>query len=111
MPPPKTIEVRVVPRNLRWEVSVNGVTRRLIDWLCTRDRAIEHAIERGQDLIRWDRNAQAVVIVESLDHAEEQRVLVAPRQDTSRRADERASFDEPSSSEAFAHHVARSRSA
>ena len=87
----------------------------MIDWLCTKERAIEHAIEhaieRGQELIRWERDARAVVIVEGLDHTEEQRLLVAPRQDTSRRAYERVPLEEPGSSEAFAYHVARSRSA
>jgi hypothetical protein len=111
MPPPKTIEVRVLPRNLRWEVAVNGVTRRLIDWLCTKERAVEHAIERAQELVRWEGNAQAVVVVELPDHTEEERFFVAPRQDSSRRAHERSSFDEPSASKALPHHVARSRSA
>lgn len=79
--PPKTIEVRVIPRNLRWEVEVNGVTRRLIDWLCTKDRAIEHAVERARELLRCEGTGQAVVVVERADHSEEERVLVAPWQD------------------------------
>jgi hypothetical protein len=83
MPPTKTIELRVIPRNLRWEVSVNGVTRRLIDWLCTKDRAIEHAVEQAQEHLRWENQAQAIVIVERPDHTEEQRVVVAPWQNAS----------------------------
>lgn len=47
---PHGIEVRVIHRNLRWEVSVRGVTRPLIDWLCTKERAIDHAIERAREL-------------------------------------------------------------
>ncbi len=42
--------VRVVPRNQRWEVAANGVTRRMIDWLCTRERAIAHALELAEEL-------------------------------------------------------------
>lgn len=84
MPPRHTIELRVVPRNLRWEVSVNGVTRRLIDWLCTKERAIEHAFDEARERLRWESNeAQAVVIVERADHSEEQRVVVAQWQNAS----------------------------
>ncbi len=84
MPPRNMIELRVVPRNLRWEVSVNGVTRRLIDWLCTKERAIEHALEQAREQLRWESaEAQAVVIVERADHSEEQRVVVAPWQNAS----------------------------
>lgn len=32
-------------RNLRWEVALDGVTRRMIDWLCTKERALTHALE------------------------------------------------------------------
>ena len=84
MPPRTMIELRVVPRNLRWEVSVNGVTRRLIDWLCTKERAIEHALEQAREQLRWESDEpQAVVIVERADHSEEQRVVVAPWQNAS----------------------------
>jgi hypothetical protein len=84
MPPRNMIELRVVPRNLRWEVSVNGVTRRLIDWLCTKERAIDHALEQAREQLRWESDeAQAVVIVERADHSEEQRVVVAPWQNAS----------------------------
>jgi hypothetical protein len=47
---PEEAEVRIVHRNLRWEVRVNGVARPMIDWLCTKDRAIEHARERAREL-------------------------------------------------------------
>lgn len=84
MPPSKTIELRVIPRNLRWEVSVNGVTRRLIDWLCTKERALDHALEQAREALRWETDdAQAIVIVERPDRTEEQRVVVAPWQNAS----------------------------
>ncbi len=83
MSPHKTIELHVIPRNLRWEVSVNGVTRRLIDWLCTKERAIEHAQERARELLRFETSAQAVVVVERADHSEEQRMILAPWQKAS----------------------------
>ncbi|MGO9000020.1 MAG: hypothetical protein ACLQVI_42380 [Polyangiaceae bacterium] len=47
---PDPAEVHVVRRNLRWEVRVNGIARPMIDWLCTKERAIEHAIERAHEV-------------------------------------------------------------
>jgi hypothetical protein len=70
---PESIEIRVVPRNQRWEVSANGVTRRLIDWLCTKERAVEHAIQRAREL----RVRSAVVVVERADGSIEQRLVAA----------------------------------
>jgi hypothetical protein len=58
---PERGEVVVVPRNMRWEVSVGGVTRRLMDWLCTKDRAVEHALGLARQI-----HAKSVVI-ETLD--------------------------------------------
>ncbi len=54
---PHSVEVQVVHRNLRWEVRVNGFARPMIDWLCTKERAIEHAIERAHDI-----DARVIVI-------------------------------------------------
>jgi Uncharacterized protein conserved in bacteria (DUF2188) len=76
MSPHRTLEVHVIPRNLRWEVEVNGVTRRMIDWLCTKERAIDHALERAQELLRWEHGASAVVIVQRADWTEEMRLEV-----------------------------------
>ena len=45
-------EIVVVKRNLRWEVSVRGCTRPMIDWLCTKERAVEHALELASELSR-----------------------------------------------------------
>ena len=73
-------EIRVVPRNLRWEVSLNSVTRPMIDWLCTKDRAIDHAFERAYELLRVEPHAQVFVIIERADRSEEQRTFVDSRQ-------------------------------
>ncbi len=43
-------QVRVVVRNGRWEVSTCGITRPLVDWRCTRERAIERAIECAREI-------------------------------------------------------------
>jgi hypothetical protein len=67
---PERNAVLVIPRNRRWEVSVGGVTRRLIDWLCTKDRAIEHALERAREV-----QAKSVVI-ETCDGHVDQIILV-----------------------------------
>lgn len=37
-------------RNLRWEVSCDGITRPMIDWLFSRERAVEHAYEMADEL-------------------------------------------------------------
>jgi len=68
--PPHAVEVQVVRRNLRWEVRVNGVARPLIDWLCTKERAIEHAYERAGE-------ADArVIVIEGADWTVEEAILV-----------------------------------
>ena len=58
---PEAIEVHVVPRNLRWEVRVNGVARPLVDWFCTKERAIDHAHDRARE------TDATVILVESSD--------------------------------------------
>ncbi len=70
---PESIEIRVLPRNQRWEVSANGVTRRLIDWLCTKERAVAHAIKLAHEL----RVRHAIVVVERSDGSIEQRLIAA----------------------------------
>jgi hypothetical protein len=54
---PERTEIVVLPRNQRWEVSVGGVTRRLVDWLCTKERAVEHALQLAREI-----RAKSVVI-------------------------------------------------
>lgn len=70
------VDVRVIPRNLRWEVEVHGVTRRMIDWLCTKERAIDHAIERARELLRGEHGRHAVIAIERSDHTEERRLVI-----------------------------------
>jgi hypothetical protein len=62
-------------RGLRWEVARNGMVRRMIDWLCTRERAIEHALEMAGELLA-DVRSRVLVLVEELDGRE--RVLPSP---------------------------------
>ena len=66
---PHTVEVHVVHRNLRWEVRVGGIARPLIDWLCTKERAIAHAHERARDV------GASVVVVEGADWATVEEVI------------------------------------
>jgi hypothetical protein len=56
-------------RNARWEVVLDGVTRRMIDWLCTRDRALEHALEMASVLARPPAGESVRVVVEDVDGA------------------------------------------
>jgi hypothetical protein len=63
--PPQAAEVRVAYRNLRWEVRVNGFARPMVDWFCTADRALEHAMDRARDV------DAALIIVEAFDRTVE----------------------------------------
>jgi hypothetical protein len=63
-------EVRVVRRNLRWEVRVDGVARPRIDWFCTRERALEHARERAREV------EAGAIVVEGADWITEEIVAV-----------------------------------
>jgi len=56
-------------RNARWEVALDGVTRRMIDWLCTRERALEHALEMSSLLARPPAGELVRVVVEDVDGA------------------------------------------
>jgi len=47
--PPSTI--RVVPRDRSWRVISDPGRERLIDILCTRERALEHALELASELV------------------------------------------------------------
>ncbi len=56
-------------RNLRWEVALDGVTRRMIDWLCTRERAIEHALEMASAFACGPAGRPVRVVIEGADRA------------------------------------------
>jgi hypothetical protein len=64
-------------RNLRWEVAHNGVTRRLVDWLFSRERAIDHALEIAEALLAAPGHARILVRVEG--EVAFERVLVKQR--------------------------------
>ena len=68
-------EVRVVHRNRRWEVSVNGKTRPMIDWLCTKERAIELALERAAEVARSEKTP-VTFLCQSIDGEVERRLVV-----------------------------------
>jgi hypothetical protein len=55
-------------RNRRWEVAHNGVTRRMIDWLCTRERAVDHALEIAEGLLSHSGRERVLVVVEGVEH-------------------------------------------
>jgi hypothetical protein len=54
-------------RNRRWEVAHNRVTRPMIDWLCTRERAIDHAFEIAERLLSYP-GERVLVIIEGVEH-------------------------------------------
>lgn len=76
MTPRTEVELRVVPRNLHWEVATNGVTRRLIDWLFSKERAVAHALELADELVKADASLPIVLVVERADGTEEARTVV-----------------------------------
>lgn len=86
MRPKQTYELRVSQRNLRWEVSCNGVTRRMIDWLFSKDRAIAHAYERAEELMRWDDDAEVILVVARPDGTVQERHTITPATERSLRA-------------------------
>ena len=47
--------IRVVPTDLAWRVISDPCRQRLVDVLCTRERAIEHALEIAGELARIER--------------------------------------------------------
>ena len=55
-------------RNLRWEVAHNGRTRPMIDWLCTRERAVDHALEIAESLLSHAARERVLVVVEGVEH-------------------------------------------
>lgn len=59
-------EVHVLPRNLRWELSVHGVTRPMLDWFYSKNRAVTYALQRAHDV------GARVVVVERQDHSVEE---------------------------------------
>ena len=69
--PPST-DVRVVPSQLRSEIRVRGVTRPMIDWFCTRKRALEHAMDEARAL------GEQFVLVENRAWDEGSLVAVTP---------------------------------
>jgi hypothetical protein len=64
-------------RNLRWEVAHNGITRRLVDWLFSRERAIDHALDIAQELL--DAPGRTRVLVRVVGDGAFERVLVKDR--------------------------------
>ena len=59
-------EVHVLPRNLRWELSVNGLTRPMLDWFFCKERAVEYAVERAHDV------GAKMIVIERQDHSVEE---------------------------------------
>lgn len=59
--------VRVLPHRLHWEVRAPGLPLRLIDSLCTKERAIEHAVAVAEELRETAGLRRVVVAVERAD--------------------------------------------
>jgi hypothetical protein len=68
---PHPVEVQVVPRNLHWEVRVDGIARPRLDWLCTKARALDHARERAREV------EAKVIVVEASDWTVEEVIHLA----------------------------------
>ena len=75
----RSSDVVVVPRNLRWEVSVAGITRPMVDWFATKDRAIDHALEVASERDRSE------IVVETSDGAIEAVLTIDRDRNSARR--------------------------
>ncbi|MGZ3422433.1 MAG: DUF2188 domain-containing protein [Polyangiales bacterium] len=64
--------IRVVPRDLAWVVIVDPAYERLIDRLCTKERAIEHALELAEQFATKQR-CHVTVRIERRDGSFEDR--------------------------------------
>lgn len=53
--------IRVVPSDLAWRVISDPLVERMIDRLCTRERAVEHAFELAAELMRTSRSVRVRV--------------------------------------------------
>ena len=84
MRPKHVHELRVAPRNLRWEVSLDGVTRRMIDWLYSKERAVAHAYERAAELSRFSDGGIVIVIMRPDGTVEERHTVAAANERTLR---------------------------
>jgi hypothetical protein len=60
--------LRVTHRNLRWEVAHNGLIRPMIDWLCTRERAVDHAVEIAERLLAYPGRERVLLVIEGVEH-------------------------------------------
>ena len=66
----RQLEVHVVPRNMRWELDVRGVTRPMLDWFCSKERAVQYGVLRALDV------GAPVIVVERGDRSVEQVIAV-----------------------------------
>ncbi len=64
MRPPHEHLIVVKKKNLRWEVALDGITRPMIDWLHSRERAIAHALERAREVALAPASGGVRVVVE-----------------------------------------------
>ncbi len=71
-------EVRVKYRDLHWEVSVDGHARPMIDSLCTKVRAIAHAVERAEALAAIE-GVPVDLVIESIEGMVETEMRIEPR--------------------------------
>ena len=76
--------LRVERRQLRWEVSLDGKTRPMIDWLCTRDRAVEHALEIADRLLASPGRESVLLVISGAEHVLSNQLSGAPAAPTAR---------------------------
>jgi hypothetical protein len=64
---PPSLTVRVVPRDRHWQVCAPGRPLRMIDSLCTKERAVEHAFAVADELMQTAGLRRVVIVVERRD--------------------------------------------
>ena len=66
--------IRVVPCDRAWRVIADPSRERMIDRLCTKERAVEHALELANELVRT--GGRVCVLVEDRAHAAAEEIHV-----------------------------------
>lgn len=68
---PTEATIRVVPCERAWRVISDPSRERMIDRLCTRERAVEHALQLAAELTHTNRRVRVCIEDESMATVEE----------------------------------------
>lgn len=78
MRPSRRVEVRIIPRDQRWEVSVDGFVGPIIDRPNTREGAVQYAFDQAMELLNRGMSHVVVAVMTADGALEEQIAKIAP---------------------------------